>query len=248
MPESKMKEFLFFITDYLKGKSVYAPVVKIMDFLFSVSITSYIFSKVYFPYTLINLTDYRGIYSFFVNGDFWPPFIIFLIIYFGLGFIAQSIFILTNLRYELKIKTKILAYGRKKKDLNRLFKNINNNPIAPIPFKVNHTYLLQYIQKIKDSVKPEQWKNALNKMERTKENLLSNFKVTIKAIIAITLYFMSLSHFGWLLYLISLLVLISLLIFFFLSHLLLEILPVAVQKVDAEYVLIVQESLKEGTK
>ena len=64
-----MKELLLYVSDYLKGKSIYSPVLRFLNFYLSASIASSIFKRFYFNYSLLDLTDYKGIYNYFIRGS-----------------------------------------------------------------------------------------------------------------------------------------------------------------------------------
>ena len=60
----------FLVKDYLQGKPVYAIARRALNFLFSVSITSFLFERFYFKYTWMDITAYKAILDFLVKGYF----------------------------------------------------------------------------------------------------------------------------------------------------------------------------------
>ena len=212
-----MNQLTSLITDFLNGKSLFSPLTRTFNVLMSASITSWLFTRIYFPYSIIPFSDYRAIIHFFLNGDFFPPLMIFLIVHYSLGIIAETIFSLTILHYSSKWINKIIKYKTKIKDFDSTLKRIDEIPIMTMPVKINKPIFLAKIA-----------------LEKNKRNVNSNFKLAFKSIFLVTIYFISIRYFGCLLYGLSITVLIALLLFFLIFYLIMEVAPTLISKMNQE--------------
>jgi hypothetical protein len=229
-----MNQLTSLITDFLNGKSLFSPLTRTFNVLMSASITSWLFTRIYFPYSIIPFSDYRAIIHFFLNGDFFPPLMIFLIVHYSLGIIAETIFSLTILHYSSKWINKIIKYKTKIKDFDSTLKRIDEIPIMTMPVKINKPIFLKYFEYIKNSIKPEDLAKAKIALEKNKRNVNSNFKLAFKSIFLVTIYFISIRYFGCLLYGLSITVLIALLLFFLIFYLIMEVAPTLISKMNQE--------------
>lgn len=236
-----MKELLTYVSDYLKGNSIYSPVLRFLDFYLSASIASSIFKRIYFNYSLLDLTDYKGIYNYFINGDFAVPLLLFTIVHYGIGIVGESIFSLMTLKKSNEWTSRILKFKIKKKDYVSFFKTINNNPIAPASLKFDKGIVIKYFELLKSSVSKEDWEKAKKMAELKKEEIKSNFKLVFKGMIALTVFFRLVPYFGWILYSISILISLAGMTFFFYSYVVLDISPLFIRKIDAEMTRLIQE-------
>jgi hypothetical protein len=229
-----MNQFFSYIIDYLNGKSLYSPLSRGLSFLFSISISSWLFKKIYFNYSLLDITDYKAIYGFFVNGKFWIPLILFLIIHITSGFFADGFFSLFTLWKTSKWLKRIVKDKMTKKDFNSFFIRLSKDPLGIMPVKLNKSVWLIYYEQIRQSKSTEEWEKVLLWAKKKQIEISLNFKIAFKALLAVTVYFANLTYFGWRLYLISCLFILILLVFFLIAFLFLELLPVAIRKWDKE--------------
>lgn len=118
-----MNEYFFVVGDYLKGKPVYPVIRRFLNLLFSTSLTSFLFENFYFKYTLYDITDYKSIFDFFINGSFFVPFSIFIIIHFFLDWISDGFFLIFSMRKSSEIVTEIYNYELNKNDYKMLLIN-----------------------------------------------------------------------------------------------------------------------------
>lgn len=228
-----------YIDDYLKGKSIFSPASKFLSFCFSVSISSFIFKKYYFNYKLLDFTDYKGLYDFFVTGSFIIPLILFTVIHYGISIIANGIFSLSAEHKSSKWKTWILKQKIDKGDYRRFYKTINQNPLIPFPVKMDKGVIIKYYEAVKKSISSEQWEMARVQAKNKKREIVENFILAFKGIIALTVYFINIAYFGILLYVLIIVVLIASLIFFFFAFLTLDVAPLLIQKVDLEFMKVI---------
>jgi hypothetical protein len=236
-----MKEITEYISEYLKGKSVYSPIIRFLNFYLSASIASSIFKRIYFNYSLIDLTDFKGIYNYFINGDFAVALLLFTIVHYGIGIVGESLFSLMTLKKTTEWTSRILKFKIKKKDYASFFKAVNNNPIAPTPIKFDKGVLVKYFEILKTSVSTEDWEKAKKTAGLKKEEIKNNFKLVFKGTIGLTIFFKSVTYFGWILYSVSMLLSLAGMIFFFYSYIILDISPLLIRKMDAEMTRLIQE-------
>jgi len=236
-----MKEFLIYVSDYLKGKSIYSPALRFLNFYLSASISSSIFKRFYFNYSLLDLADYKGIYNYFIRGDFAVALLLFTIVHYGIGIVGESIFSLMTLKKSNEWTSLILKLKIKKKDYALFFKAINNNPIAPAPIKFDKGVIIKYFELLKKSISAEDWEKAKKAAELKKEEMKNNFKLAFKGIVALTIFFMSVPYFGWILYGISMLISLAGMAFFFYIYVVLDVFPLFVRKIDVEMTALIQQ-------
>lgn len=87
-----MKEFLFLVTDYLKGNPSYPVIRRGLNFMLNVSISAFLFEKFIGPYKWIDLIDYKSLLDFFVRGHFILPLSFYVLTYFIIFSVAFLIF------------------------------------------------------------------------------------------------------------------------------------------------------------
>jgi hypothetical protein len=114
-----MNEIFIIAGDYLKGKSVYPAFRRMLNLLFNISIASFIYEKFYGNYSWLNYNDYRGILDFFIKGNFFIPFSIFLVVFGTTQFLSIALFNALNHFKTLKITREILQYQFKKETLKK---------------------------------------------------------------------------------------------------------------------------------
>jgi len=224
-----------FIQDYLEGKPLYAPLVKVFDILFTVSITSFIFTRFYFPYSLIDITDYKTLYRFFIDGHFWIPLMICTVVHYAIGLSSSLLFSLTTQWQSARWIEDALKTRFTKKDIKVFFRTLNDNPFVPRTQRIEPSSFFKYYEHIKNSVPPEQWTESLKLVDKKKKEIKTNFKLVAKAGIAVSLYFIGLGYFGWVLYAGSIVLFAGLLVFFFYVFLILDVAPVVIRKMDAVF-------------
>jgi hypothetical protein len=222
----------FVVEDYLKGKPVYPAARRALSFLFSVSITSFIFERCYFRYTWMDIADYKAIIDFFIKGYFFVPFCLYVIVHFFLDYISRLVYdTLITIKAD-KVRQKILRAKYKKSDAKKLIKALNEN--NPVPFVVDEPWLFAIYQQLTNTYTPEQWKGMVAELEKAKRNNEHNFRLVIKGLITISIYFTIVPYFGWKLYLVSILLLIIYGILLFWTYLFMEVTPIAIQKIYAD--------------
>jgi hypothetical protein len=238
-----MKEFLDMALSFTQGKPIYPPLRRVLNFLFILSISSFIYEKIYGKYTWLEYNDYKGILDFFIKGHFFIPFSIFIIVYELSEFISNTFFTMYNDSKSTKIQTKFLNYQFKKQVETGLMGNQKASEIET-PINITPDWMIQTFLKIRDKVEPSVFAKFERKLQKSKRNLEANFNLGFRALIAITLYFSSLPQFGWLLYIIVLLVIIGGMYILCLAYRLCDIIP-TILRVFYTYV---EEYLKDQTE
>jgi|GEM_PF-6842605 len=229
-----MRKVLSIISDYLAGRSIYKPAIKILDFAVSIFISSKIFEALYFHYQLLDISDYESLSLFFLSGRFVVPLILFVAVWRFLNFFLKIIFMLGVLRVKENYLRKIENF-RLGEDEKLQFRYTNECPgIYPVQ---NYSPFFKYYLISREIIMAFNHKKIEASFESGKENMLNNFKLGFKILIVIISSFMSVPFFGWKLFLISTLAIILALLFFFLSYIFLEVIPNAIKKFDREILL-----------
>ncbi len=223
-----MNELLFPIADYLKGKSVYPAAARILNFLFSVSISSFVFETFYFHYYWLDISDYKAVLNFFIKGDFFIPFSIFIIIHSILDVVSHFVFTLTTFRKSASLLKGIIQYEFNKEHYRSVITSVNNNPVVDMPVVLDKNYLLELYKHLQANITADDWNELSKTCDEQKASVKRNFSLLFKAVVVITIYFVTIPHFGWFLYLLVILVLILLMSLMWIGYLFFDLLPAAI--------------------
>lgn len=229
-----MESVFSFINEYINGKPVYPVARRLLSFLFSLSITSFFFEKLYFNYQWINITDYKAILDFLIKGYFFVPLCLFVIVHYSLQGISLVFFTLMTVKKSSNLLKKLYAIEFKKTDSLRLIQSINDNPISASPFPFQESHFYELYQHLVTNIPKKQMEKFESGLKIKKEACEQNFYLIIKALFTVTIYFFAVSYFGWLLYFTTLLILITLLFVLYCGYLLLDLAPAAIKKFDYE--------------
>lgn len=241
-----MQPFSFIVDNFLKGKETYAPIRRILGMLLSISAASFLFETFYFRYQWLDITDYKGIVDFFIRGNFVIPLILFLFVHYMIYLAGTILFSLTINKKSTKWISEIVKLKIKKKDLDKLSKGMYKGSGVKLPFKVPQTWFVQIYLHLKNSIHERQWKRAQFMLQKQTQIIERNFQLLFKAIVVLTIYFVTVPHFGLLTFSVSILLLIGGLIFLWHTYLILDVLPVLLQKIDAELQLYLAEEAIAG--
>ena len=225
-----MNEIFIIAGDYLKGKSVYPAFRRILNLLLNISIASYIYEKCYGNYTWLNYNDYKGILDFFIKGNFFIPFSIFLVVYGITQFLSIGIFSVVNHFKSVKLTREILRYQFKKEAIDERLREINRVSNIVSPIRLTKKTMLAVYQELRSRITPEAFEEIEKGLKEPKQNLEANFSLAFRMVIAITIYFFSLPQFGLLLYLTVLIVLIVGMYVLMISYRFLNIIPTLIRK------------------
>lgn len=225
-----MNEIFIIAGDYLKGKSIYPSFRRMLNLLFNISIASFIYEKCYGNYTWLNYNDYKGILDFFIKGNFFIPFSIFLVVYSLTQFLSLLIFSVINHFKSVKLTRKILQYQFQKETIEEKLTEISkvSNIVSPIELTKNN--MIEVYQKLRNDITPEAFEEIENGLKEPKINLEANFNLAFRMMIAITIYFYTIPQFGWFLYMIAIIVLILGMYIIMISYRFLDIFPTLMRK------------------
>jgi hypothetical protein len=225
-----MNEILIIAGDYLKGKSVFPAFRRLLNLLFNISISSFVYEACYGKYTWFNYNDYKGILDFFIKGNFFIPFSIFLVVYSLSQFFSIAFFNALNHFKTIKITREILQYQFKKEAVDARLKEINKVSKYVSPIRLTKNTMLAIYQELRNHIPPEGFDEIEKGLKEAKQNLEDNFSLAFRMVIAITIYFFSISQFGWVLYLTAMTVLITVMYILMISCRFLDIIPTLMRK------------------
>jgi len=232
---------LSFINDYLQGKSIYHTVRRILNLVFSISISSFLFERFYFKYDWLDVTDYKGIINFFIKGNFFVPFCIFIVVHYLLEWLSYITYSLMTYVKSVKIQRWIYSLEFKRKDAKQISSFLNKNPFNSIPLKIDEQWFLKIYDHLVKTIPPEQLTQMEVELVRVKDSNEKNFQFALKALVAISIYFSIIPYFGWKLYVLVVIILLMIVASLFLGFLLLENAPYAVRKFHSEVSIYIDE-------
>ena len=225
-----MNYLFLLLGDYLKGKSVYPAFRRMLNLLFNISIASFVYEKCYGNYTWLNYNDYKSILDFFIKGNFFIPFSIFLVVYGTTQFLSIAFFGALNHFKTIKITREILQYQFKKETVDERLKEIKKVSKYVSPISLTKNTMLEFYQELRKHITPEAFEEIEKGLKEPKQNLEANFSLAFRMAIAITIYFFSLPQFGWLLYLTAMIVLFVGMYVLMISYRFLDIIPTLMRK------------------
>ena len=121
-----MNDLLLVVGDYLKGKTIIPQIRWILNFIFTISITSFFYERIIGPYSWIEITDYKGILDFFVKGNFYVPLFMYVIVYVSISLLSYVLFDIFVNKKSVKWTEKIIKYELIKKVDEDSYWNIGN--------------------------------------------------------------------------------------------------------------------------
>lgn len=229
-----MADYFFVVGDYLNGKPVYPVIRRILNLLFSISLTSFLFKKFYFNYIWLDFSDYKSILDFFINGKFFIPFSLFIIIHILLDSIAEIVFFLFTFRKSIEIVNEVYNYQFNKSDYRNIMGKMNDNGVLKMPITFDKSFFIETYKYLATNIPIEEWKEQERSLEEQKSSTKDTFKLTLKGLITITIYFITISYFGLLLYMVVAGILILTLFGLYFGYLLMDIIPSAIKKFHFE--------------
>lgn len=246
-----MNEIFIIAGDYLKGKSVYPAFRRMLNLLFNISIASFVYEKFYGHYTWLNYNDYKGILDFFIKGNFFIPFSIFLVVFGTTQFLSISTFSLLNHFKTIKITREILQYQFKKETVDERLKELNKVSKIVTPIRLTKNTMIELYKKLRTNITPEAFEEIEEGLKEPKRNLEASFTLAFRMTVAISIYFFSLPQFGWLLYLTALTVLLIGMYVLLISYRFLDIMPTLMRKFHTqaeEYLKVHAEQINDSTE
>ena len=225
-----MNEILIIAGDYLKGKSIYPSIRRILNLLFNISIASFVFQKFYGNYTWLNYYDYKGILDFLVKGKFFIPLSIFFIVYGFTQFLAMSFFYLISHFKSVRLAREILAYQYNKESVEQGLNDFTEVSKIVSPVTLTKDVMVELYKELRKNISEETINEIEKSLEEPKKNLENNFYLLFRMLIAVTIYFISLAEFSWLLYLVVGILLVIVMLLIMVGYRFLDLLPVLIGK------------------
>lgn len=99
-----------------------------------------------------------------------------------------------------------------------------------LPIDLDKQTLIDLYGEFRKALKPEDFEKIDSELKVPKTNLEETFRLCFRAIVAITIYFLSLPQFGWILFLLAILILLVAMYVILLAYRFLDILPTLVRK------------------
>ena len=225
-----MTDILIYIADRLKGKSLFPLFRWILNIIFCISISNAIFSKSHPDITLPNTFDYQKIWTFFIQGHFFIPLIIFLVVYFVTQGFTTLFFMYFGDYKNFKLTKKILAYQIEKNEVHESIQGITevSNKLAIVD--LTKEKLLEMYNGLKNVISEKDLAKFKEGLDDAKTIVSDNFTTILRGLIATTIYFITIPSFGWVLYLIVIFLFSFLFIILLLAYKLFDILPAVMSK------------------
>jgi hypothetical protein len=225
-----MTDLLIYVADRLKGKSLFPLFRWLLNIIFCISISNAIFSKSHPEITLPKTLDYEKIWDFFIQGYFFIPLVIFLIVYFVTQGIVTLFFMYFGDYKNFKLTKRIISYNVEKKELLEGIEGITEISQKFTIVDLTKDKLLEMFNEIKGSVSDADLVKIKEDLEKSKTTISDNFVTLLRGLVAITIYFCTIPSFGYILYILVVLLFIILFIILLIGYKLLDLLPTLIQK------------------
>lgn len=229
-----MKELGLIVADFLKGKSIYAPARRLLNLLFTLSITSFIYERTHGPFTWLDYHDYKGILDFFIKGRFFIPFSIFIIVHYTTLWLASITFTVINYFPSVRLTRSIINYEVKAASVKQYLGEVQQVSKKITPIELTPQLMQLLYEHLSTELKPADLETLRQESDKQKKLTETNFIFFVRAAIAITLYFASMAAFGWKLYVLVIAVLLGAMYVTMLGYRFFDVLPVLVNRLVAE--------------
>lgn len=224
-----MFDYVLNIASKVSERRLSLQVKAFLNFLFIGSLTSIVFEKYYFKYSLLKIDDYEGVYRYFIDGHFFIPLVAFFILWQLTENIGTILFKLPNMYVERKFKKSVINFS-----VSRFSFFDTMDPTArksmdefiEVPRDNWVISLFEEIKKSTDYVKISQNLNI------ARERLNSEAVLLFRAFVSMIIYFNTIDYFGWLLFSGLMLILLFMIFVNSLAYQFIEITPVILWKMD----------------
>lgn len=225
-----MKELLDIAYYFIHGKTVYPAIRRLLNLLLNICIASFFYEIFFGSYTWIDYKDYKAILDFFIKGQFFIPFSIFLVVYGITQFISETVFTLLNHIKSVKLQREILSYQFSKKTIDEKIAEIQPISRIIVPIDITPELIVKVYQELRKDLKPEVYTEIENELKEPRHNLQSNFILLFRALIGITIFKFSLPQYNLGLYIMTSIILLCSMYIMMLAYRLLDILPTLLRK------------------
>ena len=231
-----MKNQITEFGDLIRSKKLFPLAKHLLNFLFVVSISSFLFENFYFKYELLDVTDYKKIYTFLVKGSFAVPLTLFFITWIITYSISTYAFVFANMALSKRFRKKI---NEIEIELEKEADKIENvaETTHGISFKERYgkDWISFLIEKIKARYTTKDLERLMTYMSKVKREKEDEFVILFRGLIAVSIYVCIVPYFGKILYL---LLLISFIIYVFILvsiYQLMELTPEIILKIRRKY-------------
>jgi hypothetical protein len=224
-----MIDQVFSLTNVLSESNLIARLKILLNVILIGSLSSLLFEAVYFEYELIPLTDFQGYYNFFINGDFIVPLILFVLCWYVTDFLASVSMDLPNEIVKNKLNNWVNRLSIKSIAIfDDIDPDTSTSAAKQIPNPAGN-WLMETLGEVDKSID----RNKLPKLVmRSRRKFHQNFELIFRLLIVITIYFNTVAHFNWLLYIISIVLLLFTTLMNSVCYQMVEIIHVAIWKSD----------------
>ncbi len=230
-----MKDLFNIANYYIEGKPIYAPIVRLLNLLFLLCISSFIYEKIYGVYEWLDFSDYKSILNYLIKGKFFIPFSIFISVYSITQFISFMIIKVLLHLFSVKIQQKIIDFQLKEKDIENNLNKLETTSKRVSPIVINKEILTKYYFQIKNKLTSEKLEDFKKGIESSKKNTEDFFVLLVRCIIVISIFKFSLPEYGLFLYIVTLICIVLGLVISFFGYWLLGILPTIIRKFSSEF-------------
>jgi hypothetical protein len=223
------------IFEFLHQNKLFPALKVFLNHLFVVSISSFLFETIYFKYDILDISDYKSIYNFFVKGDFVVPFALFFITWLITFLISTGLFNIINTIITKRLNDK---YLNKKFISDEQIKKIEWSAEVARGVKLSEEigdkwYIVVY-NRIKESINPEQKRKIYYKFQKMQRSSSDDFIMIFRGFISLIIFFCIQEYFGWVLFSLVLICFIIYCIILIFIYQVAETLPVIINKIDKE--------------
>ena len=229
-----MTEIFNVASHFIQGKPIYRPVRRMLNLLLNVSIASYFYIRCFGPYQWLDVTDYKGILDFFIQGKFFLPFSIFIVVYAITETFGYLLFKGLTHFWSLRNQRKLLQYSLTSKQIDNGIEGIGLASKAVVPEEMTKEKLVQFYNEIAPEITPEALREMKQALDDPKKNLQSNFVAVIRIMIALLVYVGTVAHLSGGVFVLVLIVLIIMSAFFVIAYRILDVLPALFRMAKAE--------------
>ncbi|WP_319592125.1 hypothetical protein [uncultured Draconibacterium sp.] len=239
-----MNDLLLVVGDYLKGKTIIPQIRRILNFIFTISITSFFYERIIGPYSWIEITDYKGILDFFVKGNFYVPLFMYVIVYVSISLLSYVLFDIFVNKKSVKWTEKIIKYELIKKVDEDSYWNIGNANSSLAKKTIDKSRIKSLYDTLTKKFGKEEVRSLEKALSEAKKDLSSNFTLIIRGLIAIIIYFFTIDEVGVVILLISLMVLVGIGIILRIVYVFLDVIPALARKLRDTVVEFFEEEVE----
>jgi hypothetical protein len=229
-----MIELIKIIEPYLNSKGNYSTVRKAVGLLINLSISSFTFETFYGAYKWYDINDYKLILDFFIKGNFFVPFVIFIITSSSIILIANLLFYAANHFKTNKLIRKIISVEINHQQIEDTIIFMNKSITHTTPVVLTTEQLIAIYKDLKSKISDNQLFKIKKQIDISKRNVKDLYILLFQMGVATTIYFQTIPYFGIILFMISLVLIITMIYITILFYRLLDILPFLAGRINRE--------------